>query len=73
MRKKAVIFILGAMLTVAGCVSPKRPIKKICPGKGSVAEALAALGAQALKAVPLRASGQCRLELPVEGLVILDE
>ena len=67
MRKKAVIFIVGAMLTVAGCVSPKRPIKKICPGKGSVAEALAALGAQALKAVPLRASGQCRLELPVEG------
>ena len=67
MRKRVVIFIVGAMLTVAGCMSPKRPIKKICPGKGSVAEALTALGAQALKAVPLKASGQCRLELPVEG------
>ncbi len=67
MRAKVVIFIVGAILILAGCASPTRTAKKICPGKDSVAEALAALQSQARKAVSLKASGQCRLEFYVEG------
>jgi hypothetical protein len=67
MRAKVVMFIVGAITVLSGCTSQMRTPKEVCPGKDSVAEALAALGAQALQAVPLKASGQCRLEFPVEG------
>ena len=67
MRAKVVIFIVGAILTLAGCAPEMRTPKKVCPGKDSVAEALAALQLQAQKAVSLKASGQCQLEFYVEG------
>ena len=67
MRAKVIILIVGAILILAGCAPQMRTPKKICPGKDSVAEVLAALQSQAQKAVSLRASGQCRLEFYVEG------
>ncbi len=67
MRTKVGIFIVGAILILAGCAPQMRTPKKICPGKESLAEALAALQSRAQKAVSLRASGQCRLEFYVEG------
>ncbi|MHC4702069.1 MAG: hypothetical protein ACYTFQ_16005, partial [Planctomycetota bacterium] len=54
-------------MILAGCAPEMRTVKEICPGKRSVDEALAALQAQAQNAVSLKASGQCRVELPVEG------
>ena len=67
MRAKVIIFIVGAILILSGCAPQMRTPKEICPGKDSVAEALAALQSQAQKAVSLKASGQCRLEFYVEG------
>lgn len=67
MRGKVVISIVGIILILAGCAPEMRTIKEICPGKRSVDEALAALQAQAQNAVSLKASGQCRVEIPVEG------
>jgi hypothetical protein len=67
MRAKVIIFIAGAILIPAGCAPQMRTPKEICPGKDSVAEALAALQSQVQKAVSLKASGQCRLEFYVEG------
>ena len=67
MRGKVVTSIIGTILLLAGCAPEMRTVKEICPGKRSVDEALAALQAQAQNAVSLKASGQCRLELPVEG------
>jgi hypothetical protein len=40
---------------------------EICPGKGTVTDALATLQSQSQNIVPLRANGQCRLEYYVEG------
>ena len=67
MRGKIVISVAGTVLILAGCAPEMRTPKNICPGKGSVDEALAALQAQAQRAVSLKASGQCRLEFYVEG------
>ena len=67
MRAKVIILIVGVILILAGCAPQMRTPKKICPGKDSVAEALAALQSQAQKSVSLKASGQCRLEFYVEG------
>jgi hypothetical protein len=56
-----IIFIL------AGCESRIHHPTKICPGKDSVGDALAALKSQAQNVAPLRATGQCRLEYYEEG------
>ncbi len=57
MRAKVIMFIAGPILILAGCASEMRTPKEICPGKRSVAEALATLQLQAQKAVSLKASG----------------
>lgn len=60
-------YIAAAILILAGCTPKIRKPTEICPGKESVAEALAVLQLQSQKIVPLRAHGQCRLEYYVEG------
>jgi len=67
MSGKIISYIAAVILVVAGCESKIRQPTKICPGKDSVADALAALQSQSQNVVPLRASGQCRLEYYVEG------
>ncbi|MBN1360481.1 MAG: hypothetical protein JW993_07815 [Sedimentisphaerales bacterium] len=53
---------VAGLLLAAGCAAPGPKQLVICPGKANVDEALAALGARAERAVPLRASGQCVLD-----------
>ena len=67
MSKKLISYIAAVILFLAGCESKIRQPTKICPGKGSVAEALATLQSQSQNVVPLRASGKCCLEYYVEG------
>jgi hypothetical protein len=67
MLRKLIPYIPAVILILAGCESRIRQPTKICPGKDSVADALVALQSQSQNVVPLRASGQCRLEYYVEG------
>ncbi|MFC1792944.1 hypothetical protein ACFL3Q_05095 [Planctomycetota bacterium] len=67
MLRNIIPYISAAILILAGCESKIRQPTKICPGKDSVIDALAALKSQAQKVVPLRANGQCRFEYYVEG------
>lgn len=54
--------IFAAILLLAGCTSEMQKPMPICPGKASVAEALAALQSQSQNVAPLRAKGQCLLQ-----------
>lgn len=67
MSGKLIPYIAAVILVLAGCESRIRLPTKVCPGKDSVADALSALQSQSQNVVPLRASGQCRLEYYVEG------
>ena len=67
MLRKIIPYISAAILILTGCESQIRQPTKICPGKNSVTEALAALKSQIQKVVPLKANGQCRFEYYVEG------
>jgi hypothetical protein len=67
MLRKLIPYIPAVILVLAGCESRIRQPTKICPGKDSVTDALAALQLQSRNVVPLRASGQCRFEYYVEG------
>ncbi|UCF14985.1 MAG: hypothetical protein JSW59_16375 [Phycisphaerales bacterium] len=66
MPAKLVIPIVVAMLILAGCTPQIQMPTKVCPGKPSVDEALAALQAQSQNAVPLKAHGKSRLEFYAE-------
>jgi len=67
MLRKLIPYVSVVILILAGCESSIRQPTEICPGKASVAEALAALKSQSQNVVPLKANGQCRLEYHVEG------
>jgi len=67
MLRKTIPYVSAAILILAGCESRIRQPVEICPGKDSVADALAALKSQSQNVVPLRANGQCRFEYYVEG------
>ena len=67
MLRKVIPYISAVILILAGCESGIRKPMEICPGKDSVADALAALRSQSQNVVPLRANGQCCLEYYVEG------
>jgi len=67
MSGKLILYVSSVILVFAGCTSEIRKPKKICPGKDSVVEALAALQSHSQNVVPLRANGQCRLEYYIEG------
>jgi len=67
MLRKLIPYVPAVILILAGCESRIRQPSKICPGKDSVADALAALKSQSKNIVPLRANGQCRFEYYVEG------
>jgi len=67
MPEKLITSLVAAVLILAGCTPEIRHPTKICPGKNSVAEALAALQSHAQNAVSLKAHGDCRLQYYVEG------
>ena len=56
----------AALLILAGCAPQKREAIRVCPGKGSAAEALSVLRSHSENATPLKANGQCRLQYHVE-------
>lgn len=57
----------AGILILVGCAPEIRKPVEICPGKGSVAEAVSALQSHSQNIVPLKANGQCLLEYYVEG------
>ena len=65
--RKLMPYISVVMLLLVGCESRIRQPSKVCPGKDSVADALAALRLQSQNVAPIRANGQCRFEYYVEG------
>lgn len=67
MSERLITSLLAAILILAGCTPQIRQPTKICPGKDSVDEAIAALQSHAQNAVSLKAHGDCRLEYYVEG------
>jgi hypothetical protein len=67
MSGKLIPYVAAVILVFAGCESRIRQPTKICPGKDSVTDALAALQTQSQNVTPLRADGQCWLEYFVEG------
>ena len=67
MLGKLIPYIAVVIVVLAGCTPQIRQPLEICPGKSSVAEALAALQSHSQNVVPMRAYGQCRFEYYVEG------
>jgi len=67
MLGKLIPYIAAAIVVLAGCTPQIRQPLEVCPGKASVAEALAALQSNSQNIVPMRANGQCRFEYYVEG------
>lgn len=65
--RKLIPYIPVVLFILTGCESKIRQPTKICPGKDSVADALAALQSQSRNVGPLRANGQCRFEYHIEG------
>jgi len=60
-------YFAAAIPILVGCAPEIRRPLEICPGKGSVAEALSALQLHWQNMVPLKANGQCLLEYYIEG------
>ena len=58
---------LAAILILTGCAEQIRQPTRVCPGKETVIEALAALESRSQKVAPLKANGQCRLEYYADG------
>jgi len=65
--RKLILYIPVIIVFLAGCESRIHQPSKICPGKDSVSDVLAALQSQSKNITPLRANGQCRFEYYVEG------
>jgi hypothetical protein len=61
------VFIVAAILAVAGCVPPMEKPPRICPGKEDISVSLSLLEARAENAVAVKARGQCRVQLYLEG------
>ena len=68
-RKQFLVFvsIAATVIALAGCTPQQRLPARICPGKSSVQESLAALKARREIAPPFRATGQCVLQYSLEG------
>ena len=67
MLGKLIFYVTVMIVVLAGCTPQIRQPLEVCPGKASVAEALAALQSNSQNVVPIRAYGQCRFDLYVEG------
>ncbi|MHC4555858.1 MAG: hypothetical protein ACYTFW_02885 [Planctomycetota bacterium] len=66
MSGKFVLSIAAAILILAGCTYEIRKPTEVCPGKESIAEALAALQSNSQNIVPLWAKGHCLLQYYAE-------
>lgn len=67
MSTKRILSVVATILILAGCAPKIQKPTKVCPGKKSVDEALAALQSNSQNMVPFRANGECFLEYYPEG------
>ncbi len=66
-NRRLFLIIVAAILVFAGCAPQIQKPVRICPGKGSVAEALSILRSSSKNTVPLKANGRCLLQYYAEG------
>jgi hypothetical protein len=66
-RNHLLFLYLAAILILTGCAGQIRQPTRVCPGKETAIEALAALELHSQKVAPLKANGQCRLEYYADG------
>ena len=66
-RNHLFFLYLAATLILTGCAEQIRQPTRVCPGKETAIEALAALELHSQKVAPLKANGQCRLEYYADG------
>jgi hypothetical protein len=66
-RNHLFFLYLAAILILTGCAEQIRQPTRVCPGKETAIEALAALELHSQKVAPLKANGQCRLEYYADG------
>lgn len=67
MLRKSTFYTGALVLMLTGCGPQTQKLTRLCPGKGSAAEALFVLRSHSRSAVPLKATGMCLLEYHVEG------
>lgn len=67
MLRRFVFYIVPLVLILSGCAPQTQELTQVCPGKGSVAEALSVLRSHSQSVEPLKATGTCLLEYHVEG------
>lgn len=74
MVKTKLIIILSVLaVCLAGCGPQAKKPLKLCPGKATAEEAIAALGGQVKYLVPLKASGDCTYVYDVNGKPHLEQ
>ncbi len=59
--------LIAATLVVGGCGIGVKKTMRICPGKEFASEAITAVSSHSKYTIPLKASGQCRLEYYVDS------
>jgi hypothetical protein len=67
MFRRLAVYIVALTLVLGGCAAQIQQPTRVCPGKGSTAEALSVLRSHCQSAAPLKAIGTCLLEYHVEG------
>jgi len=67
MFRKLAFYVVASALILGGCAPQTQKLTRVCPGKGSAAEALSVLRSHSRSAAPLRATGTCLLQYYVEG------
>lgn len=67
MTKKLMTAAAILAICMAGCGPKMRKPLKLCPGKATAEDAIAALGSQTKNIMPLKASGQCVCVYDVNG------
>jgi len=66
-KLKSTIILTLFTFCMAGCGPQVKKPLKLCPGKATAEQAIAALGGQGKNLVPLTASGDCTIVIDVDG------
>jgi hypothetical protein len=67
MSRRLTFYIVALVPILSGCAAQTEELTRVCPGKGSAAEALFVVRSHSQNAVPLKATGTCLLEYHVKG------
>jgi hypothetical protein len=66
MLREFAFYVVVLALILSGCAARTQELTRVCPGKGSTAEALSALRSHSQSVASLKAIGTCLLEYRVE-------